>query len=375
MGLHPGPLVTAVETRVAPFSSPAWLDRQRISTPLGWFPEHAEQRSTWRGPGADLVWVLIRTDDPALYGIGQTRGGMVAEALIARHLAGLLVGTPALEPSRTVAILRRAAAPYAAGGTTEMAVGACELALWDLAARAAGLPLFRLLGGRDGPLPYYVTCADPAAAAGLEPELLDGAHTVKVPMAYGPADGAAGFGRNVERVAEVRSALPAGVGVSVDCFMSWDVPYATRFAAAAAPHGLDWIEEPLAPDDVAGHAELRARCGPVRIAGGEHTFGLRAGAALITARAVDVLQCDVTWCGGLTVARTLAELAAEHGVVFAPHASGTQPWALHLLAAAPPGALAEVMAGVARQPTVPRPSSDPGVGVDPAAIGFAMGTS
>ncbi len=367
-----GPLITAVETRVAAFSSSAWLDRQRISTPLGWFPEHAELRSSWRGPGADVVWVLVRTEDPAVYGVGQTRGGTVAEALVAGHLAGLLVGTPALEPARTAAVLRRAATPYAAGGAAEMAVGACELALWDLAARAAGLPLYRLLGGRDGPLQYYVTCADPAAAGDLDPRLVGGAHTVKVPMAYGPADGAAGFGRNVERVAEVRAALPAGAGVSVDCFMSWDVPYAVRFAAAAAPYGLDWIEEPLPPDDVTGHAELRARCGPVRIAGGEHAFGLRAGAALITGRAVDVLQTDVTWCGGLSVARTLADLAAEHGVVFAPHASGAQPWALHLLAAAPPGALAEVIAGVAGPAAVPRPSSGPGVGVDPAPLGFAM---
>lgn len=369
-----GPLITAVETRVAAFSSPAWLDRQRISTPLGWFPEHAERRSTWRGPGADVVWVLVRTEDPAVYGVGQTRGGTVAEALVTGHLAGLLAGTPALELTRTVAVLRRAAAPYAAGGAAEMAVGACELALWDLAARAAGLPLYRLLGGRDGPLPYYVTCADPAAAGDLDPGLLAGAATVKVPMAHGPADGAAGLARNVERVAEVRAALPAGTGVSADCFMSWDVPYAVRFAAAAAPHGLDWIEEALPPDDVAGYAELRRRCGPVRIAAGEHAFGLRAGLDLLAARAVDVLQTDVTWCGGLSVARTLAELAAEHGVVFAPHASAAQPWALHLLAAAPPGALAEVIAGVAGPAGVPAPGSAPGAGIDPAAIGFAVET-
>nr|WP_281352318.1 enolase C-terminal domain-like protein [Phytoactinopolyspora alkaliphila] len=339
---------------------------------MGWFPRHADRRSSWRGPGADLVWVMISTDDPAVFGIGQTRGGRVTEALITEHLRHLLVGQDALEITWRTEELARAAMPYADGGVSAMGVAACELALWDLSARAAEMPLFRLLGGRDAALPYYLTCADPDMVSDLDDELLVGAALVKVPMAYGPAYGRTGLRQNLDRIETLRSKLPDHVEIGVDCFMSWNVGYATRFAVQAerADLGLAWIEEPLPRLDLSGHAELRQRIAPVRVAGGEHAFGLADGLRLLESRALDVLQADVTWCGGLATARTLAAVASQAGVVFAPHLSGAHPWALHLLAACGPEVLAEVLVGVGAPAAAPRPDTSPGVGLDPADLGF-----
>ncbi|MBZ2197172.1 enolase C-terminal domain-like protein [Occultella gossypii] len=360
--------VRSVTVRTAPFSANTWLDSQRISTPLAPFPRFSERRSSWRGPGSDVVWVHIGTEDPAVFGIGQARGGAVIAALLTEHLRDLLVGQDVREVARLTAELGRVAQPYAAGGAVAMATSAVDLALWDAAARAAGVPLYRMLGGSPGPLPYYLTAAD--ASVDLPADLLPGAAYVKVPMPYGPADGPTNVARNVEVLAAVRERVPAEVPLAVDCFMSWDVPTAVAFARAAADLGLGWIEEPLAPDDLDGHQELRRAITPVRVASGEHAFGLRAGLDLLNTRSVDVLQTDVTWCGGLRIAQTLATVAGAHGVTFAPHASALQPWALHLLAATGPGCLAEIMVGLGPPAGVPAPSEGPGVGIDPGDAGF-----
>ncbi|MHA4816151.1 enolase C-terminal domain-like protein [Streptomyces aculeolatus] len=365
-----GRRVTSVAVRTAPFSGGTWLDETRISTPMSPYPRYAERRSTWRGPGADLVWVCVRTDDPSVFGIGQTRGGAVVEALIKSHFLPLLEYQDPLAAADVAEQLRRAASPYAVGGTLEMAVSAVELAMWDLSARAWGAPLYRLLGGRPGPLPYYLTVPHPDALKGVDLPLLAGAGYVKVPMAYGPADGPARLADNLDRLAAIRALVPDDVPLAVDCFLSWDIPYTVRFAAEAARFGLGWVEEPLAPDDIEGHSELRARLGAVRVAAGEHAFGLNAGLRLLRGRSVDVLQPDVTWCGGIATTQTLAAVAQAQGVLFAPHAAASQPWALHLLAACGPQAIAEVILGLGNEAVPPQPGDGPGVGIDPASVGL-----
>jgi L-rhamnonate dehydratase len=252
-----------------------------------------------------------------------------------------------------------------------MGVSACELALWDLNARFAAVPLVTLLGGSADPLPFYLTAAGIEALDDIEKSTLRGAELVKRPARFGPADGREGFRANLDDLVALRERIPDGVGIAVDCFMSWDVAYATEFAQAATGLGLVWIEEPLPPDDLEGYAELRRRTSPVRIAGGEHLFSLRDGLRFIEGRCADVLQVDVTWCGGLRIAATLGAVAQEKGIRFAPHAAATQPWALHMLGAAGPGALAEIMVGLGSGGlTRPTPGSTPGVGIEPASVGF-----
>lgn len=361
--------IVEVATRVAPFSRSTRLDDMRISTPMSVFPEHAEKRSTWRGPGSDLLWVLVRTDDPEVWGIGQSRGGAVTEAIVGQHFRELLVGRDPLAIAERTEQLRRAAQPYADGGLAAMGVGAVELALWDLAARAAGLPLARLLGGSGERAPYYLTVPHPDLLETLAPDLVAGARAVKVPARFGPADGPGGVGAMIADLEALRSRLPAAVPISIDCFMSWDVPFTTAVARAADPLGLDWIEEPLAPLDFDGQRRLCDTIAP-RVASGEHVFTLRDGRRLIEGGCVDVAQFDVTWCGGLEVARTLGRLAVDAGMLFAPHAAALQPWALHLVDSFGPGIWLEVLVGVNGSAGVPERSDQPGVGIDPASVGF-----
>ncbi|WP_193598337.1 enolase C-terminal domain-like protein [Microbacterium sp. YJN-G] len=362
--------ITEVTTAVAPFTRGTRLDQTRISTPMSAFPRHAEQRSTWRGPGSDLVWVLVRTDDPEVWGIGQSRGGRVTEALIGGHLAELLRDRDPLAIAERVEELRRATQPYAAGGIASMGVAAVELALWDLAARAAGLPLVRMLGGAGEPAPYYLTVPDRSVFDLLDPELIAGARTVKIPARLGPADGPRAVSGVVADLEATRERVPEHIPLSIDCFMSWDVAFTRQVARAASPLGLDWIEEPLHPLDLDGHRMLREMISP-RIASGEHVFTLRDGRRLIEQGCVDVAQFDVTWCGGIDVARTLGRQAVDAGMLFAPHAAALQPWALHLVSAFGPGVWLELLVGIDGTTSVPVPGEAPGVGIGPAEVGLA----
>jgi L-rhamnonate dehydratase len=369
-------LITEVSVRVSPFSGSTWLDRQRVSTPMSVFPRFAESRSSWRGPGSDLVSIMIRTDDPDVFGLGQSRGGRVTAALISEHLAGLIRGQDPAAIAMRCSEMNRAAAPYASGATASMAVSAVDQALWDLNARAASLPLYKMLGGTAGPLPSYLTCSDPQTVATLgnvQPTPV----VVKIPAPYGPADGADALRRNAELIATAADALPVGAELALDCFMSWDVRFTYSLVRAVtpsiAPRRLAWIEEPLRPDDHDGYRRLRRMLPAVRLAAGEHVYGLRDGLRFIAADCVDIVQFDVSWCGGVRTALVLGEAALDRGAVFAPHAAGIQPWATHLLSTFGPGTLAEVLLGVhgVTESYPAAPGDDPGVGLAPQDLGFA----
>jgi L-rhamnonate dehydratase len=125
----------------------------------------------------------------------------------------------------------------------------------------------------------------------------------------------------------------------VDAWMKWDVAFTLRLAERAAPFRLDWIEEPLPPDDLAGYAELVRRA-PIPIAGGEHEFTAAAFEDLIQRRLHHVIQPDVCWCGGMTELVKIYRIARNHGVRVCPHRGG-EIWALHALAALDPEPLAE----------------------------------
>lgn len=364
--------IVSVQCAVRPFSRGTWLDEQRVASPMSVFPRFAASRSSWRGPGADLVTVLVRTSEDGLFGVGQTRGGTVVEALIRDLFAPMLLGAQAGEITARAEELRRASGPFARGAAASLAVSAIELALWDVAARAARQPLARLLGGsEDASLPTYVTCRAPEQLEALPDQVLAGLHVVKIGIPYGPADGPAGMRGNLDLLAAFRKRLPDTLPLAVDCFMGWDEAYTVAFATRAASLNLAWIEEPLPPEDVDGYARLRGRLGPIRLAAGEHLFGLAEGLRYLDVGCLDIIQPDVTWCGGIRVAATLAAVAQERGVVFAPHAGGIQPWATHLLAASGPNVLAEVLLGLGDPPALPvRPTSGVGAGVRPEPFGL-----
>lgn len=216
-------------------------------------------------------------------------------------------------------------------GVAHMALGMVDTALWDLAAQRAELPLWRLLGGThrtletyntDGgwlnfPLDDLITDTCAMAEAGWK--------RVKLKV------GSANLHSDLHRVERVLEALPDGVRVMVDANQAWDRVTARTAALALADLGVGWLEEPLHPDDVAGHAELR-QASPLPVALGENVYSVEAFAGFIRAGAVDVVQADVTRVAGVTEWLRIAHLAQGNGLWVVPHAGDMMQVHQHLVA-------------------------------------------
>lgn len=214
-------------------------------------------------------------------------------------------------------------------GIVLRAMSAIDMALWDLAAQRAGLPLAVLLGGAVRAIPAYASggyyrADDPDACAAVRAEIR--------------ADRAAGFvdhkikvgGASVEADAErVRSALDemAGSGrLALDANNAYRTPAeavraAEAFEVAAAQagaNGLWWFEEPLSPEDIDGHAWVRSRIA-TPVATGEIAQTRHEFRALLDAQAADILQPDAGVLGGVTEYLRVVRAAELHQVPIAPH--------------------------------------------------------
>ena len=283
----------------------------------------------------DWLFVRLETDD-GLVGVGEASHGG-DDAALARLVARTL--GPALREGDPTAIeplwhelVRLAGGGCALGRLEATAVSGVEQALWDLNARALGVPIHRLLGGalRDR-IPLYanvnraVTDRSPGGFAVATREAVEeGFRAVKLAPFDGvdrtmtdPSDVRVRAG--IERVRAVRDGVGPDVVVMVDCHGRFNQEMAVRVARELGPIGLFWYEEPIRfEDDPDGLAEVSAAVDQP-VAGGEHLFGRVAFWPLIERRAVATIMPDVKHCGGLWEGRKIAALAETAGLTVSPH--------------------------------------------------------
>jgi L-alanine-DL-glutamate epimerase-like enolase superfamily enzyme len=201
-----------------------------------------------------------------------------------------------------------------------------EVAVWDLVGKAAGQPLWRLLGGRSERLLAYASTgehASPDERAARVVALRDqGVKAVKLRFHLDD------WRQDVEVVEEVRRSVGPELELMVDANQGWrmpgdreprwDVATAAQCARALEPLGVYWLEEPLPTDDVDGYAALR-RLTPLRLAAGEMVRTAAEARDLIVHGGIDVLQADVVLAGGIGGCRRLAALAGVHDRTWSPH--------------------------------------------------------
>jgi D-galactarolactone cycloisomerase len=257
--------------------------------------------------------VIVRSDaGPAGYASGDR---LPDAALLERLLVGL-------DPLRTEVVRELCETVDFHGGRPWTA----EVAVWDLAARALDVPLWRLLGGRSERLLAYASSGeaiDPDERARRVLALRErGVRAVK--LRFHAAD----WREDVEVVERVRDAVGGDVELMVDANQGWrmagdrgarwDVATASQCARALEPLGVYWLEEPLPTGDLDGYAALR-RLTSLRIAAGEMVRGAFEARDLIVRGGVDVVQPDAVLAGGLGGCRRIAALADLCGRTFTPH--------------------------------------------------------
>lgn len=219
------------------------------------------------------------------------------------------------------------------GRALSVAVSAIEQALWDIAGKLLDVPVYQLLGGScHDRLDCYATMAaglrdhSPTGVAAEASRCVEaGYRGVKVApfRGIGPGNFVSAEGRRrlreaTERVSAVREAVGSDVDVMVECGYNFDLATARQVAAALTPFDCHWIESPLQWDQASELARLRGAI-PQRLASGEQSHGRRAFREVIEQHAVDVLQPDVKWTGGILEAKKIAAWAEAYQILVAPH--------------------------------------------------------
>ncbi|WCH96997.1 L-fuconate dehydratase [Streptomyces moderatus] len=325
-------------------------------------------------PDYSAAYVVLRTDAADSHeGHGFTftigRGNEIQVAAI-EALRGHVVGRPVEELCGDPGILNRDLIGDSQlrwlgpeKGVMHMAIGAVMNAVWDLAAKRAGKPVWRLLADADPEwivrqidFRYITDALTPEEALALLRRGREGAPERTARLlehgypAYTTSAGWLGYdddklGRlaaeavaggfrqiklkvgadledDVRRCRVAREVVGPDIRMAIDANQRWDVAEAIRWTKALAEFDPYWIEEPTSPDDVLGHAVIREAVAPVKVATGEHVQNRVVFKQLLQAGALDVLQIDAARVGGVNENLAILLLAAKFGVPVCPHAGG-----------------------------------------------------
>ncbi len=351
--------VTAVDTYDVRFPTSRELDGSDAMNP---------------DPDYSAAYVVLRTDAAdghEGHGFAFTigRGNDVQVAAI-EALRGHLVGRPVDELCADPAVLNRDLTGDSQlrwlgpeKGVMHMAIGAVVNAVWDLAAKRADRPLWRLLAEaepewlvRQIDFRYLTDALTPEEALTLLRRGREGAgeRTARL-LAHGypayttspgwlgydddkltrlavraVADGfrqiklkvGADIEDDIRRCRAARAAVGPGIRIAIDANQRWDVDEAIRWTKALAAFDPYWIEEPTSPDDVLGHATIRRAVAPVKVATGEHAPNRIVFKQFLQAGALDIVQIDAARVGGVPENLAILLLAAKYGAPVCPHAGG-----------------------------------------------------
>jgi L-rhamnonate dehydratase len=314
-------------------------NEERQSQMLDIYPEYGARGVSARSANGTIkaTYVEIVTDE----GVSGIFGPIFEEQvpLIRARLAPYLIGQDPLAGEYLWDVLYRQDR-HARKGYQMLAISAVDCALWDLRGKIFGLPVYRLLGG---PTRDRVACYASMLGHSLDPGLIreraqrvvaEGFKAQKWFFRYGPGDGLEGMEKNVAMVRAVREAVGPNIEIMLDAFMGWDLTYTIRMLERIEEFHPRWMEEAVPPDRIGDFAAIR-RTTRIPIATGEHEYTRWGFLTLLQADAVDVIQADPDWCGGISELVKIGTLASAYGRQVVPHGHSVNA-AVNVIAAQPP---------------------------------------
>jgi L-alanine-DL-glutamate epimerase-like enolase superfamily enzyme len=256
-------------------------------------------------------------------GLGYTYSDAAIVRPIEQKLAGIVTGRSAFDIAGTTAALWRAVRNLGRSGLAATAISAIDAALWDLKAKLLAIPGATLLGACRDSVPIYgsggfTTYCDAQLSAQLAGWVEStGCRQVKMKIGSDPA-------RDPQRVAAARRAI-GEAGLFVDANGAFSAKQALDMAERIVEHRIGWFEEPVTSDDPEGLALMRAHApAGMDIAAGEYGYTLDDFLRLLERPSVDVLQADVTRCGGITGFLQVAGLCEAHHIDLSGHCAPAQ---------------------------------------------------
>jgi len=267
--------------------------------------------------------VIVTVEAGGQKGIGYTYADTETGELIDRILQKVIKGMDALSPRAIYMAMWRNVRNLGRPGICSMAISAVDCAVWDLKARLLGLPLVSLLGQvRSGAIVYgsggFTSYSDDKLAKQLSGWVEQGIRSVKMKIGRDPH-------RDIDRVRIAREGIGDGPGLYVDANGAYTAKEALALADEFSKMDVCWFEEPVSSDDLSGLRLIRDRApAGMDIAAGEYGYDIFYFNRMLSAGAVDVLQADITRCGGVTGYLEIAALCQAFNLPISGHTAPAQ---------------------------------------------------
>jgi L-alanine-DL-glutamate epimerase-like enolase superfamily enzyme len=273
-----------------------------------------------------VVIAFVELEDGTL-GAGEAYcdGGNAASviAIIERDLAPLLAGRSPLATRHLWRKMVDTMVVSAKGGAAFAAASALDIASWDAAGKALGLPAYRLAGGASNRVPAYASAGLYGQGKTIDDLAREMAGYVSAGfLAVKIKVGGAPLAEDRDRVRAVRQAVGPGVRLMVDALYAYGPAEALSFARAVEDQDVHFLEAPVHPEDIVG---LRRVCqaSPIAVAGNEFAYGDGQFVRLIAEAGIDVVHADAILCGGITGAMRVADLASAYQRPISFHAASS----------------------------------------------------
>jgi L-rhamnonate dehydratase len=308
-------------------AAPFGVSEARSGAPLDIYPVFNSRdpnpkvaRDSGRVP-VKAIYVRIDTDED-LFGLN---GPIMPEQAYIIHskLRPFLIGRDPLQGETLWDQMLRMDR-HSRAGQMMMGISAVDIALWDIRGKFFDAPVYRLLGGptREKIRAYGSMggrSLDLDKSAAWAKQSFDQGFTAqKWFFRHGPADGAGGRRKNIELAKTLRETLGPDAELMFDCWMGWDAPFAIASARELVEYAPKWLEEPLMPGRIEGYKKIKTET-QIALAAGEHLYTRWDVKPFLDAGALDYVQADPEWTGGITELTKICALADTYDVKVIPH--------------------------------------------------------